>query len=214
MVDTVTEAKPATASTGADERDDTVEIPRRPSVIEIPQPPLRASLVLGILSGALFVGSAVWLTGGSSDALGSAAAQARSVPAPVAANATPPSSPAASTAPRGSSAARVSLVEEPTVEPVAPSAARRECMAQIESAHLFRQLASQASDQSKYSRAASAQINRMTKARPVGPRTLSRIAERMWEQRSAPDRGAAWWSTQFSRCEQARMGGSWYVVRG
>jgi hypothetical protein len=51
-------------------------------------------------------------------------------------------------------------------------------------------------------------------SKPVGPRTLARIAERMWERRDQPDRDAAWWSGQYARCEAARTAGSWYVVRG
>jgi len=107
----------------------------------------------------------------------------------------------------------------PTVQPpkdtgLAPSAARRECMAQIESARLFQQIARQASDREGYAAATAAQIERMLKARPVGPRTLSRIADRMWDARGVPERGAAWWSLQYSRCEEARISGTWYVVKG
>jgi hypothetical protein len=194
-----------------DERDDTVEMPVGPRAasIEIPQPPLRASLVLGVLTAALFVLCAAWPRG-SNDARGETPAHL-----PLA-SAMPdrPDVPLATPAAQEPVARTVSLTDDAATEGLAPSAARRECMAQIGSAHLFRQIASQSSDRSNYSRAASAQIRRMVKARPVGPRTLSRIAERMWEQRSTPDRGAAWWSTQFSRCEEARTGGTWYVVRG
>lgn len=94
------------------------------------------------------------------------------------------------------------------------SHARRECMAQVESAHLFLQLARQAENEAAYSLATEPQIQRLLKEKPVGPRTLARIAERMWEQRDAPDRDPSWWSRQYSRCEQARLGGNWYVVRG
>jgi hypothetical protein len=87
-------------------------------------------------------------------------------------------------------------------------------MAQIESARLFLQLARQASDHDGYAAAISGQMDRMLKSRPVGPRTLSRIADRMWETRGAPDREPAWWSSQYRRCEEARTAGSWYVVRG
>jgi hypothetical protein len=98
--------------------------------------------------------------------------------------------------------------------PLMASAARRECMAQIESARLFLQLARQADNEAGYSLATEPQIDRMLQARPVGPRTLARIAERMWQQRDAPERSAEWWSSQFRRCEEARTSGSWYVVRG
>jgi hypothetical protein len=87
-------------------------------------------------------------------------------------------------------------------------------MAQIESARLFLQIARQTEDSAGYSLATEEQIARTLKTRPVGPRTLARIAERMWELRDAADRDPAWWSTQFARCEQARSSGSWYVVRG
>jgi hypothetical protein len=94
------------------------------------------------------------------------------------------------------------------------SRARRECLAQVESAHLFLGLARQAESAGAYTRSTNPQIKRMLDGRPVDPRTLQHIALRMWEQRSAPDRGPQWWSAQYARCEQALMAGSSYVVRG
>jgi hypothetical protein len=94
------------------------------------------------------------------------------------------------------------------------SRARRECLAQVESAHLFLNIARQADSPGAYTRSTNPQIKRMLDGRPVDPRTLQHIALRMWEQRSAPDRGPQWWSAQYARCEQALMTGSNYVVRG
>jgi hypothetical protein len=213
--------------------DRTLELPLddahvRSQVIEAPQaaPPLRAAFVMGIAGCALLVLATLFWLGDEvpRDSLGAAAA--REVVQPPAATAS--EEPAVS----GSADTEVPLLAdstppenietpvvpepapEPTAPTVAPSAARRECMAQIETARLFLQFARDAVDEQQYGRATSEHIARSLASRPVGPRTLARIAERMWERRAEPDRDPAWWSGQYSRCEQVRSGGSWYVVRG
>jgi hypothetical protein len=98
--------------------------------------------------------------------------------------------------------------------PVNPSLARRECLAQIESAHLFLGLAREAKGAGAYTRLSNTQIKRYQAARPVDGLTLQRIALRMWEQRDAPDRDGRWWSSQYASCEQARVAGAAYTVRG
>jgi hypothetical protein len=94
------------------------------------------------------------------------------------------------------------------------SRARRECLAQVESAHLFLGLARQAKTPGGYARTTNPQIKHMLEGRPIDPRTLQHIALRMWERRDAPDRGPEWWSAQYARCEEARVAGASYVVRG
>jgi hypothetical protein len=181
-------------------------------------------LVAGVVGSALLVLAMLYWLGdaGTRDALGSAAAtevpeaasaatgseQAGAGPMLDAASA-PPAPEVPVTDPAASDAG-----PPPPTRAIAPSTARRECMAQIESARLFLQLARETQDPANYSQATEVQIARMLKARPVGPRTLTRIAERMWERREAPEREAAWWSSQYARCEAARSSGSWYVVRG
>jgi hypothetical protein len=97
---------------------------------------------------------------------------------------------------------------------VDPSRARRECLAQIESAHLFLMLARKANRPSTYTSATRPEIEQLLKSNRVPPRTLEHIALRMWEQRDAPERGPAWWSSQYASCEAARLAGAGYVVRG
>jgi hypothetical protein len=219
-------AAPARAS----DPDDTLEIavtePARDVVIEPPAPPpLRGALVAGIAGSALLVLATLYWLGedDAGEALSSAAAT--EVPLPVAAPRAPGAGSAsvpdmdailaAVAAARQAAAPAISLPESAPGSgvAVAPSAARRECMAQIESARLFLQLAHQSDNEAAYSLATEEQIARTLKTRPVGPRTLARIAERMWERRSSPEREPSWWSQQFTRCEQARSSGSWYVVR-
>ena len=98
--------------------------------------------------------------------------------------------------------------------PLGGSAARRECMAQIEAARLFLQLARQSESRTGYVIASESQISRFLKEKPVGPRTLEHIAERMWNARGEPDRAGAWWAAQFSKCESTRRGGAHYIVTG
>ena len=194
----------------------------------IASPRLRNPLALGVLSSALLVFALMFWLGddGARDSMSGAVARelpASDARAAVSAESTasvevaPPvavTTPEAveATEPATTASANGSAVVRDNA--VAPSAARRECMAQIESARLFLQLARQSDDAAQYSSATELQIARMLNHRPVGPRTLGRIAERMWEQRASPERNASWWSTQFARCEAARSGGSWYVVRG
>jgi hypothetical protein len=97
---------------------------------------------------------------------------------------------------------------------VTPSHARRECLAQVESAHLFMNIARTSSSASLYTRLTNTEIKRIAAGRPVKPYTLQHIAQGMWERRHEPDRGAAWWSQQYARCEESRIDGGSYVVRG
>lgn len=97
---------------------------------------------------------------------------------------------------------------------VDPSRARRECLAQIESAHLFLMLAREANRPSTYTSATRPEIEQLLKSNRLPPRTLEHIALRMWEQRDAPERAPAWWSSQYTSCEAARLAGAGYVVRG
>lgn len=129
---------------------------------------------------------------------------------------TPVASPSAErAAPVSALPASVSAVRvRSAVRAADPSLARRECFAQIESAHLFLGLARQATGAGAYTRSSNSEIKRYQQARPIDPLTLQRIALRMWEQRNAPDRGPEWWSSQYARCEEARVAGSGYIVRG
>lgn len=97
---------------------------------------------------------------------------------------------------------------------VTPSLARRECLAQVESAHLFMTIARNSSSASIYTRLTNTEIKRIAAGRPVKPYTLQHIAQGMWDRRREPDRGAAWWSQQYARCEESRIDGGSYVVRG
>lgn len=193
------------------------------TVVTVPPPHTPGGLLYaGVALTALLAFAALfWLRGGSADAvagvvtlqpnpaaLGAASALSFDRPPSVAASAPSPDVVA-------DDAARPPATPRATpTTPLMASAARRECMAQIESARLFLQLARQADNEAGYSLATEPQIDRMLQARPVGPRTLARIAERMWQQRDAPERSAEWWSSQFTRCEEARTSGNWYVVRG
>lgn len=207
--------------------DDTLELPVDEAVDAqvaatgaVTSPPRwRRPWVASVVTVALLVAAITyWLNDDlPRGALGGAVAREVVAPDPVA-------PPAVAAEEPGTADGEPAILEEPPAPAeapapvrdagVAPSAARRECMAQIESARLFQQIARQSADHDGYAAAAGAQIERMLKARPVGPRTLSRIADRMWEGRADPERGASWWAGQFSRCEQARIAGSWYVVKG
>ena len=85
-------------------------------------------------------------------------------------------------------------------------------MSQVEAARLFIQLARQAENRTGYVISSESQIARILKEKPVGPKTLERIAESMWDRRDEPDRDPQWWATQYSRCESARRSGSWFTV--
>lgn len=97
---------------------------------------------------------------------------------------------------------------------VAPSLARRGCLAQVESAHLFMNIARQSASASVYARLTNMEIKRFAASRPVDPYTLQHIAQDVWERRQEPERGPSWWSRQYARCEEARIDGGAYVVRG
>lgn len=201
--------------------DDTVELQlaETRSLPALPKPaPLRGLMIGGVAAVALFVLATLYWLEGSKQPAALAAADASEVTVAAAALpvmpepesvAPPPPDPAPveETPPTASTASTGAPV-------ITPSNARRECMAQIESARLFLQIARSSPSQVGYAEATATQIDRLLKARPVGPRTLSRIAERMWDLRDAPERDAAWWSGQYARCESARSSGSWYVVRG
>jgi hypothetical protein len=214
---------PATAREEEDP-DATLELNPRETTSRLPTlmppPSLRRSLTATVAFAALLALATVyWLEDGtpSKDALGSASATEpprvlASDPIEVTVPVEPP--PVVEAPPEAPPVIAEAPVQAPPVRGIAPSAARRECMAQIESARLFLQIAREAPDESAYSRSTSEQIARMLETRPVGPRTLARIAERMWALRESPERESAWWSGQFARCETARSSGSWYVVRG
>jgi hypothetical protein len=67
---------------------------------------------------------------------------------------------------------------------------------------------------STYTSATRPEIEQLLKSNRLPPRTLEHIALRMWEQRNEPERGPAWWSSQYASCEAARRAGAGYVVRG
>jgi hypothetical protein len=181
-------------------------------------PPLRGALIAAIALSAMLVLSALYWLGDivPGDSVSTAAATERPADSPTLLQ-----EPPAAAEPELPPAAE-SIVEPapeiPIVEPaqsaLALSAARRECMAQLETARLFLQIAREAPDPADYTLATEAQMERILKERPVGPRTLARIAERMWERRGEPEREPNWWATQYARCEAARSSGTWYVVRG
>lgn len=134
---------------------------------------------------------------------------------PVAALVVPQATPAASPLQKVALVSAPAVVKAATVERnVDGSLARRECLAQIESAHLFLGMAREAKGVGAYTRMSNTQIKRYQAARPVDALTLQRIALRMWDQRNAPDRDGRWWSSQYASCEQARVAGAGYVVRG
>jgi len=218
-----------------DDDDRTIELdPPKPAALPrveppplqtIPPPRLRSPLALGVVSTALFIVATLFWIGddGRHDGLASNA-EARELPTPSSSGDSVTSPTTVETATDAPEPAALAIPELPAADTggttasgtnaLAPSAARRECMAQIESANLFLQIARQSADQTEYALATQGHITRMLKSRPVGPRTLGRIAERMWDLREAPERGSAWWASQFTRCEAARSGGSWYVVKG
>lgn len=195
-----------------------------------PSPRLRSPLVPGIVSTALFVVATLFWLGADAPREGLGGAVARELPAPASPIASAGAAEVATVAAEpvaapGSAAIEPPVEAQPPQEStaggsalpenaVAPSAARRECMAQIETAHLFLQFARQSATREDYARTTQTEIGRMLGSKPVGPRTLNRIADRMWEAREAEQRNPAWWATQFTRCEAARSSGSWYVVRG
>jgi hypothetical protein len=191
------------------------------TVVTAPPPHTPPGLVYaGVALAVLLAFAALfWLRGGSADAIAGVVTLQPNAAALGAGSAVTFESPASLPAPTPEVTAE-EAAPAPTppratpTRPLVASAARRECMAQIESARLFLQLARQADNEAGYSLATEPQIDRMLQARPVGPRTLARIAERMWQQRDAPERSAEWWSSQFTRCEEARTSGNWYVVQG
>jgi len=97
---------------------------------------------------------------------------------------------------------------------ITPSLARRECLAQVESAHLFMGIARRASSPTAYTRLTNTEIKRLASERPIGPYTLQHIAQRMWDRRAEPERSPAWWTRQYARCAETRTDGGTYVVRG
>ncbi|MEP7314414.1 MAG: hypothetical protein ABI859_17650 [Pseudomonadota bacterium] len=93
------------------------------------------------------------------------------------------------------------------------SAARRECMTQVESAVLFHRLAKDAASQGAYNVAVNREIKRLLERHPIGSgRTLDLIGMRSWEGRSQPAAPSTWWTTQYQRCELIRSQGERYVV--
>jgi hypothetical protein len=182
-----------------------------------PRPPLRGALIAGIALSAMLVLAALYWLGDivPGDSVSTAAATERPAASPVLLQEPPAAAEPELIAPEISvePAPEIQIVE-PAQSALVLSAARRECMAQLETARLFLQIARQAPDPADYTLATETEIERILKERPVGPRTLARIAERMWERRSEPEREPNWWSAQYARCEAARSSGTWYVVRG
>jgi hypothetical protein len=156
---------------------------------------------------ALLVGAVSWTSG-----RGLPAAPAPALPAaPSVADATlPDPTPVILAAPEQDEHLKVRA----NVRPLDSSRVRRECLAQIESAHLFLTMAREAKGPGAYAQSTNSQIKRYSASRPVDSRTLQHIALRMWEQRHSPDRGPLWWSSQYSRCEETRVAGGGYTVRG
>ncbi|MET0291307.1 MAG: hypothetical protein ABW136_03015 [Steroidobacteraceae bacterium] len=197
---------------------DAAETRSQPALVLPPPAPVRGLLIAGIVTTAAFVLATVyWLEDEGPQAHMAAAAAGERLSRAAPALPAPQVEPAEAVQPESGTS---EIVEAPPPAPVpqmpaiTPSDARRECMAQIETARLFLQLARSTPTQAGYASATGAHIERILKARPVGPRPLERIADRMWEQREAPERDASWWSGQYARCEAARSGGTWYVVRG
>lgn len=213
------------------EPDSTVEMevrgePMRPaseSLAEHPLPSWRPALTL---TAAGLLGFAVLMTvppradedtGADSIAAASIeetfAEQADALPS-ADANSPGPAAQPVSTPASVSGAPDAALSTKLVTRTVTPSLARRECLAQVESAHLFMTIARNADSTSLYTRLTNTEIKRLAASRPVKPYTLQRIAQGMWDRRNEPDRGAAWWSQQYARCEESRIDGGSYVVRG
>jgi hypothetical protein len=205
-----------------DDPDATLEIGATAShtvIVEtLPRPPLRGALIAAVALSAMLVLAALYWLGDivPGDSVSTAAATERPADSPA-----PLQEPPAVAAEPEPVPVEIPVEPAPAIQAVKPaqsalvlSAARRECMAQIETARLFLQIARQAPDPADYTLATETQIERILKERPVGPRTLARIAERMWERRDEPEREPNWWSAQYARCEATRSSGTWYVVRG
>jgi hypothetical protein len=156
---------------------------------------------------ALLVGAVSWTSG---RAVPPAAAPALSAASSVPDAVIPDPSPVILTTPEKDTSLKVRAIARPPDS----SRVRRECLAQIESAHLFLTMAREAKGPGAYAQSTNPQIKRFSASRPVDSRTLQHIALRMWEQRHAPDRGPLWWSAQYARCEEARVAGGGYTVRG
>lgn len=178
---------------------------------------LRIPLLSAVALAVVLLLTGIYWVGDDHGRGGVATAAPLSLPAPAPPAVAPPPDPA----PVGPAMETAPLADEPEEAAgsnvpagVDASAARRECMAQIEAANLFLRFAREAADEESYGAATAPQIERLLAEKPVGPRTLSRIAERMWTLRDAPDRDAGWWSGQYARCEESRLAGAWYVVRG
>jgi hypothetical protein len=106
-------------------------------------------------------------------------------------------------------------VTQPTEAPaITTSAARKECMAQVEAARLFLAVARESSSRGDYEVRIRDELERFKRERPVGPRTLTLISTAMWTRRGAADPGAGVWSREYSQCESTRNSGRYYVVRG
>ncbi|HEV7631727.1 MAG TPA: hypothetical protein VGO41_01980 [Steroidobacteraceae bacterium] len=93
------------------------------------------------------------------------------------------------------------------------SAARRDCMAQVESAVLFQLMARDAKNRGTYNVAVNREIKRLLGRHAVRePRTLDLIAAQVWAERSRLSASPAWWTAQYRRCEERGLQGAQYLV--
>jgi len=97
--------------------------------------------------------------------------------------------------------------------PAFGSAARRDCMAQVESAVLFQLMARDAKTRGAYNVAVNREIKRLLGRHAVRePRTLDLIAAQVWAERSRISASPAWWTAQYRRCEERGLQGAQYLV--
>ena len=94
------------------------------------------------------------------------------------------------------------------------SAARRDCMAQVESAVLFALVAKGATSRGAYNVTVNREIKRLLAQHTVRePRTLDLIAAQTWAERSRVSASPRWWAVQYRQCEQHHLQGAQYLVR-
>ncbi|MEO7773967.1 MAG: hypothetical protein ABIT36_12510 [Steroidobacteraceae bacterium] len=139
------------------------------------------------------------------------------VPSTAIANVAPPTvAPASAEPPPAPAVPDAKLQPNPAASAPAltPSQVRQECMAQVEAARLFLGLARVSSSRGDYEVRIRDDVERFRREKPVGPRTLTLIASAMWSRRERADPDASVWSREYTRCEQVRSGGTFYVVRG
>ena len=133
---------------------------------------------------------------------------APAVAAQVAVPATPVSSPAAPE--------QIAAVARPVSRAAQPgygSRARRDCMAQVESAVLFQLMAKGAASRGAYNVAVNREIKRLAARHAVRePRMFDLIAAEIWAAKSQLSASRTWWTMQYQRCERSSLQGAQYLV--